>query len=127
MKFKMKVMKVSTGDAWWEEYSERTDDAQKYAESMINRFNETLRPHESPRQLLEVVKLSDVNEKHAWYKLTSGQSVIFRGHVVDIMECSCCHITGKRFGLNSFIKIDSKYKKKAFQKCNTAMKELGLD
>ena len=42
----------------------------------------------------------------------------------DGMYCVRCGITGKRFGLGSHIKIDSKYKKKAFLKCNTAKEEL---
>jgi len=123
MKFKIHV-KDSNND-WFEEYNEKTEDAQEYAEKMVESFNNTLKPYETKRTLISVEVMESSNDElHDWVKQSYGMSQVFRGQIVDIMRCSKCGITGKRFGLSSHVKIDSKYKKKCFQKCNTSKEEL---
>ena len=122
MKFKIHV-KDSTSD-WWEDYDKSIADPKKYAEEIISRFNATLRAHETPRELIEVQLIDPDNKKfHDWQKRTDGMSVNFRGSTVDLMYCKKCGITGKRFGISENVKIDSKYRKKAFQECHTSLIE----
>jgi len=124
MKFKIKV-KHKGGDEWWEEYDEKVEDAHIWARDIIKRFNETLRPYEPPRELLRVEIIDDNNKKfHNWIKRTYGMSVKFRGATVDLMYCSRCGITGKRYGFYSNVKIDSKFRKKAYKECHTAQIEI---
>lgn len=123
MKFKIHIKTQS--EDWWETYTKLIDDPHEWAKEITDQFNRTLRPKEQPRELIEVIIEDDANDElHDWFKRTDGMSVVFRGSFVDIMECRKCGITGKRFGIGAIIKIDSKYKKKVFQKCNTAKIEL---
>lgn len=124
MKFKIQV-EDANGNQWWESYDEKTDDPKAWAEQIINSFNASLRPWETERKLINIETVDDSNSRfHSWVKRTDGMSVEFRGSVCDLMRCEKCGITGKRFGYNKTVKIDSKYKKKAFQRCDTAIEEL---
>jgi hypothetical protein len=40
---------------------------------------------------------------------------------VDLMRCSKCGITGKRFGISAKIVIDSKFRRKAYRECHTTI------
>ena len=124
MEFKIKVRNMKTMKEWWEEYDEDTQNAEEWAIKTIKWFNDTLHPHEAPRKLLEVEVIEEGNDKHhKWEKHTAGMSVSFRGSTVDIMYCKKCGITGKRFGLTGIVKIDSKFRKKAYRECHTAKLE----
>jgi hypothetical protein len=107
---------------WKEFYEKNISDPEKWGKSIIESFNATLRPHERLRVFLgiEILGDKDNSELHEWEKMTSGMSVQFRGRHCDIMLCKKCGITGKRYGLSSAIKIDSKYRKKIYRKCNTS-------
>lgn len=105
----------------WEEYDEITDDAEKWAKDTLEFFNNTLRPGESARDFIQCVVLdADSQEKHSWDKDITRMSAQFRGAIIDGMYCKKCGITGKRFGLNPNVKIDSKYRAKKFHRCDTA-------
>ena len=109
MEFKIHV-KSKNGD-WWEDYAVATDDPQRWAKVTVDNFNATLKPFETPRELIAVEVISNGNEKfHDWVKLTAGMSVNFRGAAVDLMRCNKCGITVKRRGLSSQIIIDSRYR-----------------
>lgn len=124
MKFKLFV-KDSKGSEWQETYDKDVEDAEKYCRMIINDFNDTLRKGELKRTFLKVEIVEKANDKfHKWNKYTSGMSVSFRGNVVDMMYCEKCGITGKRYGLEDHIVIDSKFRKKAFKHCDTAQIEL---
>ena len=124
MKFKIICRNVVEEDTWEEEYDENIEDHQQWAKETLKCFNETLRPYEKPRELVDVVVLDAKNNKHEWEKRTDGMSVRFRGQLVDLMYCKRCGITGKRYGISSHVKIDSKFRKKAFRRCDTALEEL---
>ena len=117
---------VSNGNEEWEEsYSENVEDPHKWAKDTIKFFNSTLKPGEKPRTLVSVIISDNSNKKHhKWIKRTDGMSKSFRGSIVDFMYCDCCGITGKRYGTNGRIKIDSKYRKNAFRECHTAIEEM---
>jgi hypothetical protein len=124
MKFRIKVKNENPNlEPWWETYNENTDDPVAYSKKLIEGFNNFLRPHESPRTLLSVEVLQSENTNHEWVKLTNGQSIRFRGNLVDLHQCSKCGITGKRYGLNSVIKIDSKYRAKKYRECKASTTE----
>lgn len=131
MKFKIKIKNKNSGNEWWEEYDKNIPgntpkEAEKWASGVLKRFNETLRPNESPRELMKIEILEPNDEKpHEWTKRTGGMSVGFRGCVVDLMFCKKCGITGKRYGLSSRITIDSKFRKKASRQCRPAQIEMG--
>ena len=125
MKFKIEVETVD-GQKWWEGYDVDTTNPQEWAEGTIAMFNGTLRPGEQSRTLLQVKTLEEDNGKfHQWTKLATGMSQSFRGQVIDKMYCTECGVTGKRFGLCPEVKIDSKYKKKIYQRCDTAKGNVG--
>ncbi|WYC17885.1 hypothetical protein [Vibrio phage vB_VneS_J26] len=117
MKFKIRVVEPETGRAWWETYDEDTDDPKAYAEAMLENFNATLRPHEKARRIGGLITLNTANDFHKWEKLTSGQSVLYKGQVVDLYQCANCQITGKRFGLHPTIVRDHKYMADKYAKC----------
>jgi hypothetical protein len=129
MKFRIKCCKTDTPEkTWWEDYEKDIEDAEIWAIETVDSFNKTLRPGEKHRTLIEVeveVEGDENNEElHRWDKDITKMSSIFRGRVYDGMKCEKCGITGKRYGLTSYVKIDSKYKKKAFKKCNTSIIEM---
>lgn len=95
MKF---IITVKNQDSQWEEtYDKNVEDPHQWAKDTVARFNDTLRPHELPRELVSVNVVSKVNDHHRWEKRTNGQSVLFRGRIADLMYCADCGITGKRF------------------------------
>lgn len=114
------VKNVSTGNTWDEDYDKlevSSENATKWAKNLISWFNQTYRPGESKRKLLKVQVIGQSTE-HNWYKRTDGMSVLFRGSVLDIFECSACGVTGKRLFGTSAIKRDHKYKAKKFAVCS---------
>ncbi len=103
-----------------DENDELTDDPEKWAQETVARFNETLRTGEKPRTVLEVEILDkDSVEKHTWRKLSLVTEVDRHGHH-DRMQCENCSITGKRYGIGGGVTIDSRYKSKIYQRCDTA-------
>jgi hypothetical protein len=125
MKFKMLVRETKTGREWWENYDKDVSDVEEFCKHAVEEiWNGNLRPHEKKREFIKCEIIENSNDKfHKWFKLTSGMSVEFRGQIVDLVKCSVCGITGKRYGLDDKVKIDSKYRKKAFQNCDTSQKE----
>ncbi len=118
MKFKIHVS--NERGEWWENYELNTDNPQEWAERTVKNYNETLRSGEVPRTLLgvEVVEV-DGPRLHSFFKLTNGQSVNFRGRIVDLYQCRECPVTAKRFGLSEGIIVDSKFKRKFSKYCMT--------
>lgn len=120
MKLKIKVRSLGTKREWEEDYDVlivgNLQQAEEWADRLIKRFNETLRPGELRREVVST-SLVGVSTKHDWQKMTSGMSVSFRGGIVDIFQCSVCQVTGKRFGLRAGIKRDSKFRAKKYAIC----------
>jgi len=120
MRFKITVAhKDNLGNFWDEEYDKNIDDPKKWAEETIENFNNTLYPGEKARVLLDVI-IEDPNtrKEHEWEK-TNIVTIIKRGQLYDIYRCVKCGITAKRYGLGD-IKIDSKFKAKVYQRCDTS-------
>ncbi len=63
MKFKIKVKSINTGNEWWEEYDKNVTDPRQWAENTMAKFNRTLRPGESSRELLEVEVLREAQDE----------------------------------------------------------------
>lgn len=124
MIFKILCKTESGRNLAWEEYNKDIVDAQEWAQNTINNFNNTLHLGEEKRILLDVIVLDATNDKlHNWVK-KNWITTFFRGEYVDLMYCEKCGITGKRYGISSDIKVDSKYRSKVFKNCDTAKKAI---
>ena len=117
----MIVKDTVTDNVWPESYDEERatslEEAEKICREMVANYNRTLRPTETPREFVSVSIEGESVLKHQWEKDLLRMSAVFRGSVIDGMICARCGVTGKRFGLSSNVKIDSKFKKKVFQTC----------
>jgi len=122
MKFRVKVSEG--GDPWWETFDLATDDPKAWAEETLDRFNDTRRSGDKFRVLHEVEILDvDSVERHTWKKLSLVTEVNRHGHH-DRMQCENCSITGKRYGIGGGVTVDSRYKSKVYQRCDTALKHM---
>lgn len=96
--------------AWKEKMSYVVDDSvteQSHAESIIERFNKSLRPGERPRKLVKIeIEDNDKQIDHQWEK----KSLVTQPGGYDIMVCKNCGVTGKRYGLSQSVKIDNNKK-----------------
>ncbi|OOM73966.1 hypothetical protein CLPUN_42040 [Clostridium puniceum] len=87
---------------------------------MVNSFNSTLKQGESARELVdaEIIDSDSIPKlKHKWEK-TNLVTLRNRNGSYDAMKCSCCGITGKRYGIGGRVLKDSKYKAKKYDYCN---------
>jgi hypothetical protein len=131
MKFKIKVKYKGTpdGSAWEEPYEKdfvkNADEAREYAEELVQNFNDTLREHERPRELVDVIiddSTADSKANHRWTK-SNLMTLEGRYGPYDEMKCEDCGITGKRYGTGGITR-NRKYKAKVYARCDTAQKQL---
>jgi hypothetical protein len=84
MKFEILVAHAvdSTTEPWWEGYEENTLDPEQWANATIVRFNNTLRPNEKPRKLLQVKICGDENNtaQHQWDKDIKGKKELAKNN-----------------------------------------------
>ncbi len=114
-----------------ETYEQITMDSEQWCRDIVDWFNSTLRPHETMRVFVRCQIVGEVPPaEHKWFKATAMTKRMIGGprsdQIYDAMQCERCGVTGKRYGLSEFVKLDSKWRKAAFKRCDTAMKELGL-
>jgi hypothetical protein len=116
VKIEVEVKDVGGADTWIETY-ECDGDPEKYARGIIDKFNNTLRPYEKPREFVDL-KVVDDRKLHDWGK-TNLITVVKGGRSYDTMKCEVCGITGKRFGLGTMgVKRDTRYKAEKYEYCN---------
>lgn len=118
----MKVKKVNNCSSWEETYLvEDSVDTEKYLNGMLDKFNATLMPHESAREILEIweepVDGIDIKTAHMWEK-TNLVTITKNGMSYDTCKCAKCGITGKRFGLCGQVQRDTKYKSVKYNYCS---------
>ena len=110
---------VSDGaNEWNEDYNKPVADlaaARILSESMIARFNDTLRPGEKPRKLLDVKAGGTAAKPHRWQK-TNLVTKIGRGLAFDEYKCLDCGITGRRHGVEG-VAPDRKFRAKKYISC----------
>ncbi|MCY9738144.1 hypothetical protein M5X17_31115 [Paenibacillus alvei] len=117
-KILMKVKKIGSDVVWNEEYDNCPAEPYVWAKAIIDNFNATLREGEALRELVDVVVLNeDTVIEHEWEK-TNLFTIVRGTKNYDTMQCKCCGVTGKRFGLSDVVTRDSKYKAKKYDKCN---------
>ncbi len=127
MKFNLHVAyRDVDGEPWIEDYnrSEITTEehAHQYGEQIIKYFNDTLRPGEEARKLLNVTfEDNGLKAYHDWSKTNLYTIIDPRLGVYDTLRCVVCRITAKRYGLTT-IKIDSKYRAKGYKVCPPEVK-----
>lgn len=103
MKFILIVRDKGQDREWKEPYDEpglnSLAEIKDWAIKTVDRFNETLRPHEKPRELVNIeIPENSESDEHKWYKfrpMTQADS----GSLYDLMKCEKCGIMGKRYGL----------------------------
>ncbi len=116
------------GRPWEETYNwpriSTLADARAKAEAVIQGFNDTLRPHEQPRTLVDVKETATgAHEPHEWEKTNLITQSRGMSHF-DTMKCPWCGITGKRFGLKEGVIRDRPYRAKVYDHCDTARAHL---
>jgi hypothetical protein len=128
MKIKMQTRVIESGYVLNEEYDiENGKNPEKFANDLINNFNNTLRHNESPRELVSVEVIeqhSIVLHDHSWEK-QNGVTIMARGGgSYDIVRCKRCGVTGKRYGIGGTPIRDSIFKGKCYAKCETALDQI---
>ena len=129
MKYRIRVKKEGEDEskAMWEDVEDDKcmiiEEAWFSARALVQRFNETLHPGETPRVFLNV-EADESTEfakgKHSWSKW----SLVTEAGGYDIYRCETCDITGKRYEVEPEIIRDSKYKAKVYARCDTAQEYL---
>ena len=131
IKFKLIWVHPGETEEHGETHEQVTTDPEEWSKDIIAWFNSTLRPHEQERVFVRCEVVGEVPPaEHRWSKVTAMTKTMVggprHGAMYDTMKCERCGVTGKRYSLGSFVKIDSKWRKAAFERCDTAMVELGL-
>ena len=109
-----------------ETYERITNDPEKWSRDIIDWFNSTLRPHETKREFIRCEIHGEVPPAaHKWFKVTAITKTMMggprHGAMFDAMQCERCGVTGKRFGIGRAVKLDSKFRKKEFKRCDTTL------
>lgn len=116
----MKTKIVKTGYVFEEKYEIADEEEPKeYAQNLIDTYNATLRPNESPRELAAVMVTKEKvkgKAEHMWEK-QNLVTIRRAGRMYDIYKCKCCGITGKRFGIGCEVTRDPKYKAEKYKFC----------
>jgi hypothetical protein len=106
---------------WDETYTVMADsieDAEAAVQVFVDRFNETLRPNEKPRSLLQIKVVKDnQNTPHQWYK-TNLITIDGRDGFYDTYRCKECGVTGRRYGFSETIKRDRGFRAKKYAHCD---------
>jgi len=91
-----------------------------YAEAIVRRFNNTLKPGELPSKVVDLYEdldgADDVYVLHCWRKVNLFTLADHSG-MYDKYRCERCGITGKRFGLSDVVRRDKKYAAKKYENC----------
>lgn len=112
--------------SWKEEFDiGDNEDANVYMNRIIDRFNNTLRKGESQRTLIGIEEIENgiCVQQHQWEK-TNLVTIHGRNGMYDTCKCSICGITGRRYGISSFVERDRKYKAKCYDTCTSTLKHL---
>lgn len=107
---------------WVEDYQRPEDeDHEAWGRWLIDRFNSTLRPGERPRELMSAKSAGKATgTQHNWEKTNLMTRMGF-GSTFDEMKCRVCGVTGRRYGVGEGgVQLDSEYRAKAYQFCDTA-------
>lgn len=116
---------ITDGNVSWDEtyYIADNVDGTTYMNSILDNFNSSLRQHEGKRTLISIEEIGNGTEKHKWVK-TSGATIQGTHGMYDKYVCKVCGVTGKRYGLSSEVKRDSKYNAKCYETCTSTLEHL---
>lgn len=125
MKFEMTVqVKDESREPWKETYDKRelttVEEVEQWCRDTIDFFNASLSLFEEPRKFISVEIVSEISGEHDWRKTNLMTIRGATGGYWDTYECADCGITGKRYGLNDYVKRDPSFKAKGYEKCDQA-------
>jgi hypothetical protein len=118
MKFNIHVTyKDSPGEPWLEDYNrpevKTEEQARQWAERTIQNFNNTLRPGEKARKVVDVTfEDNEAKQAHEWQKVNLVTLIDNRGAFYDRLLCLNCGVTAERWGIDS-IRLSKKYRRAA--------------
>jgi len=121
LKYKLTICdEINPSHQWDEIYTEDdVTDPEARGKEMIADYNEGIPRHGGERRKFIRAEIIDLNAKstdHDWKKM-SPVTVIKGNKTYDVYQCSKCGITGKRYGLNTTVKRDPKFKAPKYEKC----------
>jgi len=104
----------------WESYDEHgintREQAMGWGTEVVLRFNNTLRPHECARELLDARIVGEgKGSVHAYSKQNLYTLSDHRGHF-DLVKCTRCGVVARRYGVDRLVR-QTPYRAKKFQYC----------
>lgn len=130
IRFKLFARHEGGTHEWGETYEKEVADPEKWSRDIIAWFNRTLRPGEKKREFVRCEVFGEVAPaEHKWFKVTAMTKTMSggprHGQMYDAMECERCGVTGKRYGIQPHVKLDSKWRQQVYKRCDTAMEAMG--
>ena len=108
--YSARIQTVDGKKSWTEDFTDLVVDDMlplRHCQFLISRFNDTLRPGEKARKVLNTRTSKNTSIKpHDWEK---KNLVIERGSSYYVYQCKNCGATGKRHGAIPFITPDRKH------------------
>lgn len=121
MKFILTVRKITGGKTWQESYDmpELTteESVEKWGLWIVNWFNSSRRDNTETARILVRVKIVGESTDHLWRKTGAMTQIHSRLGIFNTYQCENCNVTGKRFGLQHNIRIDSEFRAKKYRSC----------
>ena len=117
MKFILVEKIIDTGQVLEEPYEITTDDPVLWCKNILESFNKSLLPGESPREFVDCKIINTDNFTHQWRKasLTTRSD---KDGPYDVYICDKCGITGKRRKLDTGVTRDKKFRFKKYADCS---------
>jgi hypothetical protein len=120
MRFTIKVRQKGSAETWDETYDRESvcneAAATRFGREVIANFNNGLRSKEKPREFVSAEILGAGALQHQWEKQNAFTQV-GRGTNYDVMRCTRCGITGKRYGLSETITRDLLFQALKWKEC----------
>lgn len=131
MKFRLEVRYRDGEHTWWEDYEDdhikTVEDAWTWADKTLAAYNAWAIEQDPPRDPREVVALevvdADAQKEHLWERAAWTQTRNMGGghmQTFDALQCGRCGITAKRMLPRMNVVLDSKWRAKCYQRCDTS-------
>lgn len=121
MKFQVYVKEAREGsEPWWESYDDNevttTEQALAFGKKAVTYFNDTLRPGEAAREVLDARIVGEgKGAAHSYRKQNLYTLSDHRGYF-DNVKCEVCGVTARRYGVDHIVR-QAPYRAKKYQYC----------